>query len=114
TEYALKNPDRVEGLVLIATAGEFKLQPTLKLALSLPLWMLRFAGPFTTKWLFASPHVLKSFYANNLSKWNGWERLKALSVPTLVIRGHRDLVFERSLFAKVASTIPGAEEVDIS
>src|SRR5512147_2835788 len=27
TEYALKHPDRVERLILIATAGEFKLQP---------------------------------------------------------------------------------------
>src|SRR5215510_3548003 len=34
TEYTLKNPDRVERLVLIATAGEFKLASTLKLALS--------------------------------------------------------------------------------
>ncbi len=32
TEYALKNPDRVERLILMATAGEFKLQPMLKLA----------------------------------------------------------------------------------
>src|SRR4026208_638705 len=35
TEYAVKNPDRVERLVIIATAGEFKLQFMLNLALSL-------------------------------------------------------------------------------
>src|SRR5512134_3896281 len=64
TEYALKNPDRVERLVLIATAGEFKLAPTLKLALSLPLWLLRFAAPFTRAWLFSPPHALKAFHAN--------------------------------------------------
>src|SRR5918994_608871 len=38
-EYALKHPDRVERLILMATAGEFKLQPTLKMALSLPIWL---------------------------------------------------------------------------
>src|SRR6266498_2926200 len=57
TEYALKHPDRVERLILMATAGEFKLQPTLKLALSLPIWVLRLIAPFTRKWLFAPPQV---------------------------------------------------------
>jgi len=113
TEYALKNPDRVERLILIATAGEFKLQPALKFALNLPTWLLRVSEPFTRKWLFAPPRALQSFYANNMSKWNGWEKFKLLRVPTLVIRGHRDLVFERPLFEKVAGSIPEAEEADI-
>jgi long-chain acyl-CoA synthetase len=113
TEYALKNPDRIDRLILIATAGEFKLQPILRLALSLPVWLLRVAYPVMKKWLYAPPHALKAFYANNLSKWNGWERLKSLAVPTLVIRGHRDIVFERPLFEKVAGSIVGAEEADI-
>ena len=34
-------------------------------------------------------------------------------MPTLVIRGHRDIVFERPLFEKVTESIPGAEEADI-
>ena len=113
TEYALKNPDRVERLVLIATAGEFKLQAALNLALSLPLWVLRLASPFTRTWLFAPPHALKSLYANNLSRWNGWEKFKSIAVPTLVVRGHRDIVFEGPLFEKVTESIPGAEEADI-
>src|SRR5215211_855369 len=113
TEYALKNPDRVERLILMATAGEFKLQPMLKLALSLPIWLLKLIGPFTRKWLFAPPHVLKQFYFQNMSIWNGWERFAALEVPTLVIRGNRDRVFESARFEKVTATIPGAEEADI-
>jgi long-chain acyl-CoA synthetase len=113
TEYALKNPDRVERLILMATAGEFKLQPMLKLALSLPNWLLRILEPFTRKWLFAPPQVLKQLYSQNMSQWNGWEKFKALQVPTLVIRGNRDLVFERARFEKVTASIPGAEEADI-
>ena len=113
TEYALKNPERVERLILMATAGEFKLQPMLKLALRLPIWLLRVIGPFTRKWLFAPPHVLKGLYFQNMSRWNGWERFRDLQVPTLVIRGNRDLVFERARFEKVTSSIPGAEEADI-
>jgi len=113
TEYALKHPDRVERMVLIATAGEFRLNPYFRFGLGLPNWFLRLIGPFTRGWLFAPPHALKQFYANNLSKWKGWEKFESLSVPTLVIRGHRDRVFERPLFEKVTGSIPGAEEADI-
>lgn len=113
TEYTLKHPDRVERMVLIATAGQFKLQTTLHLALSLPVWALRLAYPFMRKWLYAPPHALKAFYFSNLAKWNGWEQFKNIAAPTLVIRGHRDIVFERPLFEKVAASIPGAEEADI-
>src|SRR5215211_7053753 len=113
TEYALKNPDRVERLILMATAGEFKLQPMLKTALSLPIWLLKIIEPFTRKWLFAPPQVLKQFYFENMAQWNGWEKFKELEVPTLVIRGNRDLVFERARFEKVNEAVPGGEDVDI-
>ena len=113
TEYALKNPDRVERLILMATAGEFKLQPMLKLALRLPVWLLKGIEPFTRKWLFAPPHVLKQLYFQNMSQWNGWEQFSKLKVPTLVIRGNRDRVFESARFEKVTGSIPGAQEADI-
>jgi long-chain acyl-CoA synthetase len=113
TEYALKNPDRVERLILIATAGEFRLQPLFRLGLSLPNWLLRVIGPFTRKWLSAPASILKKIYYQTMSKWMGWERFKLLTVPTLVIRGHRDAVFERARFEKVTQSIPGAEDADI-
>ncbi len=113
TEFALAHPDRIEGLVLMATAGEFNLALLFKLGLNLPNWLLRLIGPLTRNWLSAPPHALKPFYHTNLSKWIGWEKFAQLQVPTLVIRGHRDLVFDRPLFEKVAQSIPGAEEADI-
>jgi long-chain acyl-CoA synthetase len=113
TEYALKNPERIDRLVLIATAGEFNLNPLFKFALNLPAWLLRLVGPLTRSWLHAPPHALKRFFQDNLSRWQGWGRFAQLTVPTLVIRGHRDLVFERPLFEKVTGSIPGAEEADI-
>ena len=113
TEYAIKHPDRVERIILIATAGEFRLNPYFRFGLSLPNWLLRLIGPLTRSWLFAPPHVLKEFYSKNLSPWVGWDRFASLTAPTLVIRGHRDLVFERPLFEKVTGSIPGAEEADI-
>jgi long-chain acyl-CoA synthetase len=57
--------------------------------------------------------VLKSWYKNNLSRWRGWEVFESIEVPTLVIRGHRDHIFESQLFVRVAKSIPNADEVDI-
>lgn len=113
TEFALHHPERLERLILIATAGEFKLNPFYRFALSLPVSLLRLIGPFTRSWLAAPPHVLKPFYHNNLSRFYGWDLYPRLQVPTLVIRGHRDYIFKTPLFERVTRSIPGAEEVDI-
>lgn len=113
TDYALNHPDHIEKLIIIATAGEFKLSPLFKLGLNLPSSVLRLIGPFTRKWLHAPPHALREFYHSNMSKWRGWDKFSRLTVPTLVVRGHRDIVFDRPLFEKVAGSIPGAEDVDI-
>jgi len=113
TDYSINHPERVEGLILMATAGKFKLNPLFRLGLNMPIWLLRIIDPFTRTWLSAPPHALKPFYHTNLSKWVGWEKFANLKMPTLVIRGHRDIVFERPLFEKVAESIPGAEDVNI-
>jgi long-chain acyl-CoA synthetase len=113
TEYAVKHPDRVERLILIATASEFKLQPMLQLILRLPPSLLRSIQPFTKKWLFAPLPVIKQLYFRSMASWNGLERFQALSVPTMVIRGHRDIVFDRARFEKVNEAVPGSEDVDI-
>ncbi len=112
-DFALTHPERVERLVLIATAGEFRLNAFFRLGLALPNVILRLVDPFTRSWLSAPPHVLKPLYAASLSKWVGWDKFRALRVPTLVIRGHRDAVFERVYFEEVTRSIPGAEEADI-
>jgi long-chain acyl-CoA synthetase len=113
TEYALNHPEHIERLILIATAGEFKLKPLFKLGLNLPASVLWIAGFFTRRWLHAPPHALREYYHKNLAQWVGWDRFAKLQVPTMIIRGHRDVVFERPLFEKVAASIPGGEEVDI-
>ncbi len=113
TDYALNHPDHVEKLIIIATAGEFKLNPLFKFALNLPASVLRLIGPLTRAWLHAPPYVLKQFYHSNLSPWRGWDKFSKLTVPTMVIRGHRDIVFDRPLFEKVAGSIPDGEDVDI-
>ncbi len=112
-EFAAAHPGRVERLVLIASAGEFKLNPFYRLLLGLPGPILRLLNPITRGWLGAPPHILKSWYDNNLSRWNGWSLFRGLSQPTLVIRGHMDIVFEKPQFEEVARAIPNSEEVDV-
>lgn len=112
-EFAATYPERVSRLVLIAASGQYKIQPHLRLALKLPRAVLNLVYPFVRHRISAPPAVLKPFYANSLSQWNGWAMLETLSVPTLVIRGHRDHVFERTHFEAVARRVPGAEDVDV-
>ena len=113
TEFALAHPERVAHLILMATAGEFRLNPLFRLGLNLPNWLLRLIGPLTRSWLSAPPHALKSYYHSNLNKWRGWDAFRSLAVPTLVIRGHRDAVFESVHFEQVAKDIPAAQDADI-
>jgi long-chain acyl-CoA synthetase len=113
TEFTAAHPKRVSHLVLIATAGEFHLNPLYRLLLRLPYANLKMLAPLTRNWLGAQPQVLKAWYFDNLSKWNGWNLFRGLRTPTLVIRGHQDRVFEKPLFEEVARAIPQAEDADV-
>lgn len=113
SEFAAAHPERVERLVLIATAGEYRLNPLYRLALNLPAAVLRLIAPLTRAWLGAPPDVLKSWYEDNLCCWKGWDVFHSLAMPTLVIRGDLDSVFEKPAFEEVARAIPEAEEVDV-
>jgi long-chain acyl-CoA synthetase len=46
-------------------------------------------------------------------KWVGWSIFRSLNLPTLIIRGHMDMVFESPLFEEVTRAIPMAEEIDV-
>jgi long-chain acyl-CoA synthetase len=113
SEFAAAHPQRVARLVLIATAVEFRLNPFYRGLLKLPTTTLRLISPWTGKWLGSPPHILKSWYSDNLARWNGWSLFTSLSLPTLVIRGHQDRVFSKPLFEDVARAIPTADEVDV-
>lgn len=113
TEFAAAHPNRIERLVLIATAGEFHLNPLYRLLLKLPLPVLRSLGSFVRNWLSAPPHVMHAWYYQNVKPWNGWRLFQDLNVPTMVIRGHRDRVFDKVLFEEVSHAILSAEDVDV-
>ncbi len=112
-EFAVAHPERVDKMVLIAAAGEYPLAWNLRTALQLPVPVLNAVHPFVRRMLAAPPRVLKRMYHEALRPWRGWDKLEALRVPTLVIRGHRDRVFARQYYEKVAHAIPDAQDVDV-
>jgi long-chain acyl-CoA synthetase len=113
TEFAVRQPRRVSHLILIASAGEYQLNPLYRLLLRLPASTLQMLAPFTRQWLGAPPQVMKAWYTGSLSSWNGWHLFREIRVPTLVLRGHMDVVFKKPLYEEVARAIPTAEEVDV-
>jgi long-chain acyl-CoA synthetase len=113
TEFTVQYPERVEQLVLIATAGEFRLNWLYRTLLKLPYTTLRAFAPFTHNWLGAPPQILKAWHDHALTKWVGWNKFRSLALPTLVIRGYHDRVFEKPTYEEVARSIPNAEEIDV-
>jgi len=112
-EYAAANPDRLRGLILVSTGGEFRLHPGARFIFHLPMAALRPVKFFAGKAFSAPAHVLRPFFHNALNAWNGWSTLRNITVPALVIIGHRDRLLSGTLFEEVARCIPSAEEVRV-
>ena len=53
-------------------------------------------------------------YVDNVAVWDGKAVLPKVRVPTLVILGVRDLVFEQSRYEEVVDLIPNAQLAKIS
>ncbi len=113
TEFALRYPERVGRLVLIAATGEYRLAPLLSQVFRLPLAVLRPIQSLARRSLWAPAHVLKPLYQNTLRRWNGWSMFRDLRLPVMVIRGDRDTVYPARDFAEVARVIPNAEDINV-
>jgi long-chain acyl-CoA synthetase len=111
-EYANAHPERLEKLVLLATAGEYPLPKFANVVLKLPLDWLRPLWKYRNRW-DAELHVVKRMMANNMRKWQGWNLMRNISTPTLVMTGERDNYFPRRVFEDVGKMIPNAEIYDV-
>jgi len=111
-EYAATHPERVEKLILIATAGEYPLPRGASLLSRVPAAVFRPFWRFRPRWN-AEIHVMKRMMLNNMRLWRGWEVMASIQVPTLIITGERDRYFPRRVFERVSETIPGADVVDV-
>lgn len=112
-EFALRCPQRVEQLVLVALAADLRLNPLLAAIWKLPAPALERVRHLLARHFFAPAFVLKRTYDQAMAVWNGTARLPGLRVPTLVIIGHRDIVFPRAEYEAVARQVPNAQSVVI-
>ncbi len=111
-EYANAHPERLEKLILIATAGEYPLPKAVNLLSRVPTSLFRPFWRYRPRWN-AEVHVMKRMLLNNLRKWQGWSLLRNITLPTLVITGERDNYFPRFVFDDVGKMIPHAELYDV-
>lgn len=111
-EYANAYPERLEKLVLIATAGAYPLPRLAKWLLRMPLTWLRPFWKYRPRW-DAELHVMKRMMTNNMRRWQGWSLMRNITTPTLIITGERDNYFPRRVYDDVSKMIPHAEVVDV-
>ncbi len=111
-EYAVKHPERLERLILLATAGEYPLPRATSLLSHVPTAAFRPWWKYRPRWN-AEIHVMKRMMLNNMRNWKGWDKVPRIQTPTLVITGERDRYFPRHVFERLANEIPGAEVIDI-
>ncbi len=112
TEYAASHPERLEKLVLIATAGEYPLPRSASILSKVPVAVFQPFWRYRPRWN-AEVHVMKRMMLNNLRQWHGWDLLGEISTPTLIITGERDRYFPRWAFERVRESVPGAEVLDV-
>ena len=112
--FTTRHPERVEKLVIIGSAVQFKLKWTGRALLGLPAPLLRFLQRFSALARRYPPaHVVSAQNRNALSKWDGTDVLMRITAPALVILGQRDSLFDEASQHQIAQLIPGAEEVVI-
>lgn len=118
TETAVRHPERVRRLVLIAGAGEYNIHRAYSLAFRLPDRILTAAAPLVRGRVNASLPALRELYFSNLRDWEGWDLFPQLSMPSMVILGNSDRVLPQSAFERVADSVPATTsevlKVDVS
>jgi len=113
TEYTLRHPDRVRGLVLIGVPTHFIIHSNLQILMNVPDPIFSRAAKIYGVALYAPQRTLKGMLHAILAKWTADGRVQKLTVPTLVVLGHRDKVFQRQDYEDMIHLIPGTQRVVI-
>ncbi|HEX6108239.1 MAG TPA: alpha/beta fold hydrolase, partial [Ktedonobacteraceae bacterium] len=113
TEYALRHPEEVSGLVLVGVPTRFILRAAVERLMLIPDPLFSWIAKVIRVALFAPQRTLKRMLHSVLTPWRGDERVQLLRVPTLVVLGQRDTVFLREHYDDVPRNIPGAQQVVI-
>ncbi len=112
-EYALRHPAHVNKLVLIGVPAHFIIQRWIRRMMNVPSALFNRLVIWLNIALYASLRTLRRMHDDAMSPWPGQARLPLLRVPTLVIMGQRDRVFQRERYEEVARLIPDAQQVVI-
>lgn len=114
TQFALNFPEKLTNLVLVASASEYKIKPPFRTIIErTPLRILNLLRPFTKSWLFGKMHALQAIHNRTLLRWKGTPLFRQIRVPTLIVRGHWDAVFEQAYFQTLGEIIPDSREVNV-
>lgn len=113
TEYTLHHPESVSGLVLVGVPTRFILLKIVQRLMVIPDPVFSWIARQIKIALFAPQRTLKRMLHSVLISWRGDERVQLLRVPTLVVLGQRDNVFQRERYEDVPRSIPGAHKVVI-
>jgi len=98
TEYTLRHPESVSGLVLVGVPTRFILLKIVQRLMVIPDPVFSWIARQIKVALFAPQRTLKRMLHSVLISWRGDERVQLLRVPTLVVLGQRDNVFQRERY----------------
>lgn len=113
TLFSLRHPERVRGLVLLATTGRLPMRTSVRWLLRLPKFMLDVVQRKFKDKVGAPASVLKKLVPN-VDSWHGWDYYPQLKLPTLVMCGELDLLTRPKRVKQMAESIPGAHYEAIS
>jgi len=103
-------PDRIDRLVLIASAPELHLPALVRLALKLPLpWpMLDHIRPAFFPRLHAPLPLIRRILLESTAAWRGWQVLPTIQRPVLILGGQHDRIVPARLLRQMCATMPHA------
>ncbi|MDE2636323.1 MAG: alpha/beta fold hydrolase, partial [Chloroflexota bacterium] len=111
-EFAQAYPERIDKLILVASAGEYPLPRFASLLFRIPVHIALPFWRYRRKW-DAEYHALKNMFLHSMHGWQAWSQLRDIKMDTLVITGERDNYFPRYVYDDVAKLIPGAIVEDV-
>jgi long-chain acyl-CoA synthetase len=119
-DFALRYPERVGKVILIATPIAIELDSLplyARVLMRYPDFLLRLMQPFyeMDPKGRADAYLLgiKRLFENDLVVWDGERKFPNLTQPALVIVGDRDYAFPEAYYTRVAELIPNAELVNV-
>jgi pimeloyl-ACP methyl ester carboxylesterase len=109
--FSAAQPERVNRLVLVATAPEMHLSRSIELLLRLPLPLS--ALERARKTLFpkvrAPLFVIQRVLAGTLFPWRGWDLLSSVTVPALILGGQFDFIVLAPTLQRMRSLMANAQ-----